>query len=217
MSPLRQAVADYLAMRQTMGFKAEGLTKLLTSFVRYCEARNVDHVRCDVALEWATSQIKVPVTDGLIARRMDAVRIFARHQQALDPVTQVPPKNICGRRYQPREPNVLDLPEILALLAGAETLSPRFRALTWRTLVGLLAVTGMRPGEACHLEVKDVDLTAGVIQVLETKFGKSRLVFLHQTTVDQLTCYRQARQECHYEVVDLLDVLPEHARRRPRP
>lgn len=195
MSTLRQAVADYLAMRQTMGFKAEGLSKLLASFVGYCEARNVDHVRNDIALEWATSQIKVPVTDALVARRMDAVRIFARHQQTLDPATQIPPEKICTRRYRSREPNVLDPAEVMALLAATQTLSPKFRALTWRTLVGLLAVTGMRPGEACHLHLKDVDLTAGVIQVLETKFGKSRLVFLHPTTTDQLSGYRHARQK----------------------
>ena len=83
----------------------------------------------------------------------------------------------------------------LALLAAADTLSPRFKALTWRTLIGLLAATGMRPGEACHLTVSDIDLTNGVIQVLQTKFGKSRLVFIHPTTATVVARYLQARQE----------------------
>ena len=85
--------------------------------------------------------------------------------------------------------------DILALLAAADTLSPRFKALTWRTLIGLLAATGMRPGEACHLTVSDIDLTNGVIQVLQTKFGKSRLVFIHPTTATVVARYLQARQE----------------------
>ena len=85
--------------------------------------------------------------------------------------------------------------EIGALLAAADTLSPRFKALTWTTLIGLLAATGMRPGEACHLSVSDIDLTNGVIQVLQTKFGKSRLVFIHPTTATALARYLQARQE----------------------
>jgi integrase/recombinase XerD len=85
--------------------------------------------------------------------------------------------------------------EILALLTAAGSLSPRFKALTWRTLIGLLAATGMRPGEACHLTLSDIDLTNGVIQVLQTKFGKSRLVFIHPTTTTVLACYLQVRQE----------------------
>jgi integrase len=67
--------------------------------------------------------------------------------------------------------------------------------LTWRTLIGLLAATGMRPGEACHLTLSDIDLTNGVIQLLQTKFGKSRLVFIHPTTATMVARYLQARQE----------------------
>lgn len=85
--------------------------------------------------------------------------------------------------------------DVLALVAGADTLTPRFRAVTWRTLIGLLAATGMRPGEACHLTLSDIDLANGVVQVLETKFGKSRLVFLHPTTATVLGHYLQVRHD----------------------
>lgn len=105
MSTLRQAVSDYLTMRRTMGFKVESLAKLLSSFVRYCEARAVNRVESDIAIAWATAMIKVPVSDALIARRMDAVRVFARHQHALDPATQIPPEQVIRRRYQPKQPN----------------------------------------------------------------------------------------------------------------
>ena len=67
--------------------------------------------------------------------------------------------------------------------------------MTWRTLIGLLAVTGMRPGEACRLIVSDIDLASGVIQVLVTKFGKSRIVFIHPTTVTVLGNYLRVRQD----------------------
>ncbi|GAB3176754.1 tyrosine-type recombinase/integrase [Myceligenerans halotolerans] len=191
---IRQDVTAYLAMRRTMGFKVEGLSKLLRSFVMFCEARGVEQVRNDVALEWATSAIKVPVNDALFARRMDAVRIFARHQHALDPATQIPAEEVCNRRYQPREPNIFSQAQILALLNATAVLSPQFKALTWRTLIGLLATTGMRPGEACRLSIDDVDLDDGVIRVVEAKFGKSRLVFIHSTTVQALDRYLQVRR-----------------------
>jgi integrase/recombinase XerD len=195
MNTLRENVTDYLATRRAMGFKVEGLSKLLLSFVAFCEARGATRVQSNLAVEWATARIKVPVSDALITRRMDAVRIFARYQYALDPATQIPAETLGSRRYQPKEPNVFSEAEILALLAAADTLSPRFKALTWRTLIGLLAATGMRPGEACHLTVSDIDLTNGVIQVLQTKFGKSRLVFIHPTTATVMARYLQVRQE----------------------
>lgn len=195
MNALRADVTDYLATRRAMGFKVEGLGKLLFSFVGFCEARGATRVRNDLALEWATAKIKVAVSDALVARRLDAVRIFARYQHALDPATEIPAETIGSRRYRPKAPNVFSPNEILALIAAADALSPPFKALTWRTLVGLLAATGMRPGEACHLTLSDVDLTNGVIEVLQTKFGKSRLVFIHPTTATMLDRYLQARQD----------------------
>lgn len=195
MSTLRTNVNNYLALRRAMGFKVEGLSKLLGNFVSFCESRGATRVQNNLAVEWATSKIKVPVNDALVARRMDAVRIFARYQQALDPATQVPPDTICRRRYQPKEPNVFTDAEVLALLAGADTLAPQFRALTWRTLIGVIAATGMRPGEACRLTLGDVDLANGVVQILDTKFGKSRLVFLHPTTATVLKHYLKARHD----------------------
>ena len=106
MSTLRENVTDYLATRRAMGFKVEGLSKLLLSFVAFCEARGATRVQNDLAVEWATATVKVPVNDALLARRMDAVRIFARHQHALDPATQIPPEAIRSRRYRSKEPNV---------------------------------------------------------------------------------------------------------------
>jgi integrase/recombinase XerD len=194
MNTLRENVTDYLGMRRAMGFKVDGLSKLLLNFVAFCEARGATRVRNDLAVQWATARIKVPVSDALFARRMDAVRIFARYQYALDPATEVPAEAICRRRYRPKEPNVFSQAEIRALLAAADILSPRFKALTWRTLIGLLAATGMRPGEACRLTLSDIDLTNGVIEVVQTKFGKSRLVFIHPSTATVVAQYLQVRQ-----------------------
>lgn len=195
MSTLRESVESYLLMRRAMGFKVEGLAKLLISFAKYCHDRGIDHVRTDIAVQWATSQIKVPVNDALFARRMDAVKIFAKHQRALDPATEIPSEGICNRRYQPREPNVFTPAQVVALQEATDALRPQFRALTWRNLIGLLAVTGMRPGEACRLSIEDIDLDRGVIQILETKFGKSRLVFLHPTATQMLTHYLRVRTD----------------------
>ena len=194
MKTLRENVIDYLATRRALGFKLEGLSKLLLSFVAFCEERGATRVQNDLAIQWATTSIKVPVSDTLIARRLDAVRIFARYQHALDPLTQIPAEEHRPRRYRSKQPNMLSQDDICALLDATSVLEPAFKALTWRTLIGLLSATGLRPGEACRLAVNDINLAGGVIQVLETKFGKFRLVFIHPSTATVLANYLQSRQ-----------------------
>jgi integrase/recombinase XerD len=123
------------------------------------------------------------------------VRIFARHLQALDPATEVPPGDVLPRRYLRARPYLYSPGEIAALMSAADTLAPALRAATWRTLIGLLAVTGMRQGEACRLVRDDTDLETGTLVIRDSKFGKSRLVFLHPTAVTALRAYEQARDE----------------------
>ena len=133
------------------------------------------------------------------ARRLDVVRIFARHLQALDPATEVPPDDVLSRRYRRIPPYLYSPDEIAALMNAADALRPALRAATWRTLIGLLAVTGMRQGEACRLLRDDVDLDEGTIVILDSKFGKSRLVFLHPTAIAALRAYEQARDQAFPE------------------
>lgn len=215
MNSLRQDVNAYRATRRAMGFKVEGQDKLLRRFVSYCEARDVARVTTDIALEWANTQVKTPVTDALFARRLDAVRVFARYQHALDPDAEVPPEQHRPRRYQSKEPNVFSDKEVRALMAATTILTPRFKALMWHTLLGLLATTGMRPGEACRLNLDDIDLDNGVIQVLHTKFGKSRLVFIHPTTAAAIGDYLQVRRDWVGSSATACPALFVNARRGP--
>ncbi len=80
-------------------------------------------------------------------------------------------------------------------MAAAARLKPALRAATYQTLVGLLAVTGMRVGEAISLDRGDVDLGDGVLTVWYSKFGKSRELPLHPTTVDALRDYAAVRDK----------------------
>lgn len=100
MSALRLAAEQYLAMRRALGFKLTTQGRQLMSFVAYCEARGADHVTADLALEWATATPRAS-NDGVYqARRLDVVRIFARHLQPLDPATEVPSEDVLSHRYR---------------------------------------------------------------------------------------------------------------------
>ena len=68
------------------------------------------------------------------------------------------------------------------------------RSATYQTLIGLLATTGLRVGEALRLDRSDLDRSEGVLRIRESKFGKSRLVPLHASTVDALERYDHTRQ-----------------------
>jgi integrase len=182
------------------------------SFVRFCEERSADHVRADLAVEWATQVTRGSGNEVYQARRLDVVRIFARHLQALDPATEVPPEDVLARRYLRIQPYLYSSQEIAALMTAADALRPTLRAATWRTLIGLLAVTGMRQGEACRLLRGDTDLQTGTLVIRDSKFGKSRLVFLHPTAVAALRSYERARDQAFPEPEAATFLVNSHGR-----
>jgi len=123
------------------------------------------------------------------------VRQFARWMSVIEPRHQVPPRRLLNVRHRRSKPHIYSEEEINRLMGEAAQLkSPnRMKALSLETLIGLLAATGMRPGEAAALLVGDVDLQAQVLVIRESKFGKSRQVPIHPSTVVALKRYTQQR------------------------
>jgi integrase/recombinase XerD len=194
MSGLRTAAQDYLAMRRTLGFKLTSQGRLLMEFVDYCENHQLAHVRTDAAIDWATHPPKGGHDRVYHARRLMVVRLFARHLAAIDPATEIPPPDVLPHHYRRVTPHVFTTNEIHALMVAADELQPAMLAATWRTLLGLLVVTGMRISEVCSLNVDDIDEDSGVVRIVNSKFNKSRQVLLHHTTLDALAVYRRQRQ-----------------------
>jgi integrase len=89
--------------------------------------------------------------------------------------------------------------EIRGLLKATRNLPPStgLRPWTYYTLLGLMAVTGMRIGEVIRLDRTDVDLEQGLLTVRLTKFSKSRLIPLHSSTVKELKVYLQRRDQLY--------------------
>src|SRR6266511_4337536 len=199
MITIRARAEEYLAMRRKLGFKLVTFARYLMLFVAYLEQTGATVVTTQAALAWAIEATSS--TDrAYLARRLMIVRIFARHLQTLEPATEVPPEDLLPHHSDRITPHLFTPDELDALLAAASRLRPAFRALTYRTLFALLAVTGLRVGEACHLDRVDVDLNSGVLTVRDSKFGKSRQVPVHDSTTASLENHvgavRQARRRC---------------------
>lgn len=192
MTTIRQHADEYLAMRRRLGFKLTSFGEKLMSFVSYLEHTGATVLTAEAALTWATSTPRS--TDQVHwSRRLMAVRIFARHLKALEPATEVPPDDALPHQYRRITPHLFTPAELAALLQATSELRPAFRAHTWHTLLGLLAVTGLRTSEACGLDRTDVDLTDGLLTVRDTKFGKSRRVPVHASTTAALRKYARDR------------------------
>lgn len=187
MSPLRQAVADYLTIRRSLGYKLERAGRLLPQFIDHLEDVAAATITVEDALTWAMLPGGGRV--NWWAERLSIVRGFAAWLAAHDPSVEVPPAGLLGSRPRRTTPSLFSEDDVAALLAATATIRSPLRAATYRTLLGLLAVTGMRIGEALGLDRCDLDLDRGVLVVRSGKFGKARQLPLHHTTLRVLAGY----------------------------
>jgi integrase len=191
MNPLRQVLVDYLSVRRALGYKLVRDEKLLAQFLTYLEDLGQQRLSTEAALAWAT--LPTGVHRSWWSCRLSIIRGFAAHLKTIAPETEVPPSDLLPWRPCRATPYLYSEEEIAALVAVTATLRTSHRVATYRTLIGLLAVTGMRVGEAIALDRGDFDVINNLLIVRKGKFGKSRELPLHPTTVDTLRRYLRRR------------------------
>jgi integrase len=194
MSRLAQHAGEYLRLRRALGHDLADAVRLLPRFVAYLDEAGVSSITIEAAVAWAQRPDAGPPS-SVWARRMTVTRGFARYMSGIDPVTQVPPLGLVTFRRRWRPPFIYSAADIEALIAGVPRLIPTpLRAATFQTMIGLLAATGMRVGEVIALDRADIDWAEGVLVVRNSKFGKSREIPLHPTTVAALAGYARFRE-----------------------
>jgi integrase len=193
MSGLRSALEDYLSVRRQLGFELEKDGRLLEDFVGFLERSGAERITTELALIWA----KLPAESQPLwwRQRLGMVRGFARYLFTIDPVGEVPPNDLLPARQERVAPYLYSQTEIAALMGAARALTPTLRAATYETLIGLLAVSGLRPGEALGLDRGDVDLRDGALHVRAAKHNKQREVPLHDSTTTALQNYSRLRDQ----------------------
>jgi integrase/recombinase XerD len=194
MSRLRQAAADYIAIRRALGFKLERHPRLLAQFTAYLEDAGAATVTTELALAWATSP--AGASPDWHRARLAVARGFAAYLTALDPQTQVPPARLLPRGTQRATPYQLSEEALASLMTAAGTLAPPLRAATYTTLLGLLAAAGLRVGEAIRLGRGDVDLAAGLLLVRNSKWGNYAEGAVMPSPVTGLVACSSCAEDC---------------------
>jgi integrase len=185
-----KVIETYLAFRRATGFAMLTAECLLKSFAAFAAERGQTHVCTQTAIDWAAHGPSVAQRDA----RLKAVCRFVRHVRVEDAQHELPPAKHFGARKTRRSPHIYSVAEINRLIEGALRLRPRggLRPATYATLIALLSVTGLRISEALKLTVADV--TSDGLLIRETKFRKTRLVPLHDTTAAGLRRYLAHRR-----------------------
>jgi integrase/recombinase XerD len=162
MTDLRCAVSDYLTVRRQLGFALKEAGQDLERFIEFMDHAGAERFTSELALIWATS---VPAHPHRWRRRLGVVRGFARYLSTIDPQTEVPSEDLLRASLPRVAPYLYSDAEIAALMRAASELTPRLRAATFETLIGLMAVSGLRAGEALGLDRGAVDLQDGALHV----------------------------------------------------
>ena len=191
MSALRQSLADYLSLRRSLGYQLERPEKLLGQFLDYLDERGASTITTDLALSWA--RLPHDASPLWWAHRLTVVRGFAGYLHVLDEVHEVPPTDVLPWKSHRANPFLYTDAEIAALLRAAAMLRFPLGVATYRTLIGLLVVTGMRVGEAIDLDADDFDNDRGVLLIRKGKGGATRQLPLHASTTAAVRAYLQRR------------------------
>jgi integrase/recombinase XerD len=188
MKSLKTLLNDYLKLRWRLGFKSYNTSSILNYFVEFLKSKKAKHISNELSLCFATINPNYKMTTCEF--RLSVIRQFALYLSTIDPNTEVPPHNLLPSVRKHRLPYIYSDQEIIDLMQclddGTRNALDQY---TFQTLFGLLAVTGMRAGEAFRLEQADVDTVNRIITIRQSKFGKSRYIPIHKTTAEALKRY----------------------------
>lgn len=196
MNSILKAVKKYLSLRHQLGFKLKNTNGVLINFCTFLKAKKTSYITADLALDFAMQNPNASSTQW--AARLGIIRRFALYLSVTDPRTEIPPLDALPHSYQRRKPYIYSEEEIVRLLQFSMLIpyKHKLKPHTYFTLLGLLAVTGMRVAEATGLSNACVDLNKGTVEIRESKYRKSRYLQLHPSTVGILRDYARHRDRC---------------------
>ncbi|MBD9455984.1 tyrosine-type recombinase/integrase [Rhizobium sp. RHZ02] len=183
----------YLTLRRALGAVLSTEARIIRRFATFADSDGAQHVSTNLIMRWLESLPSA--SPGTRATRFRVARQFAEWLHGIDPRHEAPPRGLVPGHLQRVHPYIYSEAEIIAIIEQARTLPSVYgmRGLTCSTLFGLIAVTGLRIGEALGLDPADLDVEAGLLQVRHGKLGKERLLPLDRSVVQRLEGYGRER------------------------
>ena len=194
MSGLAGHVEDYLRLRRALGFKLRFPGQVLPALAAYLEAAGATTVTAELAIAWAGQPAgRAPGRLVAPAGRRPRIRPLPQDHR---PGRRDPARRDLAHGSLPaRQPVIFADGDIARLIAAARMLNPPLRAANSEAMFGLIAVTGLRLGEAIGLDRADAGLETGLLTIRSTKSGRDRLVPLHPTVTSALAGYARRRDQ----------------------
>ena len=192
-STVGASIQRYIALQHSLGYQFHKQAASLRAFLRYLRSIHaLGPLSQALALDFVMAS---DLTPNGRAIRYAVIRRFTEYHAAFDPRTESLDRRALPRSRAIPPPRILNEEELRSLMAASERISivHPLRGRTLTTVIGLLASTGLRSGEALRLDRSDVDLSSGVMQIRKTKFRKDRLVPVHTTTLTALRDYARRR------------------------
>ncbi len=191
---LREAIRQYVKWRQSHGAKFTTQELLLNLLLK-----NLDgDIGCD---DVTNAQVCAFLTGNrpltsYRSGKYSALSGFYRFAITRGYASRSPLPDNEPKTPAPAPPYVFSKDELRRLfgaIEGSRRIPPKLDSDTLRTLLLLLYGTGLRRGEALHLTLADVDLSAAVLTVKDTKFYKTRIVPVGPELADELKRYAALR------------------------
>lgn len=205
-------VESYLKQRHQLGYALISEGRCLLNFAAYAEQqKEPTSLTVSLALGWAN--LAPSGSSIAIARRFSLLRPFSRYLKSIKSETVLLPTKLVGTTHRRLPPYIFSEGDIIRLMDAANTLVPKegLRPVTIRTLIGLLAATGLRPGEGVRLQRTAVNLKKGELTVFQSKGWHQRIIPLAGSTIEAIKEYEIIRD--HHAPVAQSDAffLLDHA------
>jgi len=190
---LANKMENYIALQRSLGYQFRKQAASLRAFLRYVQSSNATGPLAQaLAVDFVMTSDLTPNGRAICYA---VIRRFAEYYAAFDICTESFDRLALPRSRAVPPPRILSEEELHSLMDATTRIwtALPLRGRTMATVIGLLASTGLRSGEALRLDRSDVDLTSGVLQIRKTKFRKDRLVPVHATTLAALQDYARER------------------------
>ena len=198
-SPLAHRLQAFLEIRRTFGRKGETDRKILTYLDRFLmsELKPGQTITPKIVERWIQGMDHLSV--GTRINRLSLLRQFCVYLSQFDARTCLVHRSFFPRRIRPA-PYIYSKQEIRSILAAARKIGPpgSLRPAVISTLIGLLAATGLRIGEALKLTLADIDLSRQLLTIREGKFNKSRYVPISLSTARHLGVFLRQRERAGF-------------------